>query len=392
MRILNLTTTILLTLVWPLESSSQTGPWNSPLMMALSNDGQTFNTPTVFQDSSGVPSVVRWKGDTLACVFQWFRQPMGSATWDRVAVKFSFDNGLHWTTPTPIVIIGMPVDYQRPFDPTLAVLSSDSLRIYFSSSRGFPPPGLDSSINTYSAISTDGVNYIFERNPRVDHPTGKVIDPAVIYFNGMWHDSSPIGSPQQGAYHYTSPDGLIFSPQSNYPSDNTHNWTGNYVSFNGSELRFYGSGPRIWYNTSADGFNWSGYVNTNIIGGDPTAVKLASSVFLLIYVGPPYSTDVAEENVPYPSSLELYQNYPNPFNPTTTIRYSIPASVSGLRSSVTLKVFDLLGREAATIVNESLQTGEHTVTFNASGLPSGVYIYRLQTRTFTGTKRMVLIR
>ncbi|MEK9137377.1 MAG: hypothetical protein AAB393_09655, partial [Bacteroidota bacterium] len=79
---------------------AQGGPWNNPLKIA-SSDGRIFTPPTTFQDSSGVPSAIRWKGDTLICAFQWFRQPVGSPTWDRVAVKFSYDAGVHWTDPTP---------------------------------------------------------------------------------------------------------------------------------------------------------------------------------------------------------------------------------------------------------------------------------------------------
>src|SRR5258706_16207105 len=106
--------------------------------------------------------MLRWKGDTLVCVFQWFRAPMNSASWDRVAVKFSYDKGVTWTEPTPIIVDGLPTNYQRPFDPTLAVVSADSLRIYFSSSETLPIGGLNDLVNTYSAISADGVTYTFE--------------------------------------------------------------------------------------------------------------------------------------------------------------------------------------------------------------------------------------
>lgn len=106
--------------------------WNRPLKMAWSDNGIAFGTPVIFQDSSGVPSVIKWKADTLVCVFQWFRQPKNSITWDRVAVKFSYNAGITWTQPAPIIVNGIPNNYQRPFDPTLAVISKSSLRIYFS--------------------------------------------------------------------------------------------------------------------------------------------------------------------------------------------------------------------------------------------------------------------
>ena len=206
-----------------LKLFSQNFPWQRPLKIAWSNDGITFGAPIVFQDSSGVPSVIRWKGDTLICAFQWFRMPNPSPTWDRVAVKFSYNNGITWTQPTPIVVNGLPPNYQRPFDPTLVVFNNDSIRIYFSSSDGFPIGGLDSTVNTYSAVSSDGINYSFEPNARVDELNNRAIDPAVIYFNNSYHYLAPIGSPQQGAYHYVSPNGLNFMKVPDIPSNNNHN-------------------------------------------------------------------------------------------------------------------------------------------------------------------------
>jgi hypothetical protein len=267
------------------EAGLGDGPWNSPLMIAQSTDGINFGTPKIYQDSAGVPSVINWKGDTLACVFQWFRQPQNSPTWDRVAIKFSYDMGFSWTEPKPIVLNIFPQNYQRPFDPTLAVYDNNKLRIYFSSSNG-APMGLDSAINTYSATSIDGVNFSFENGARYDNPTSKVIDPAVIYFKNEWHYLSPAGAPQDGAFHCISPDGINFTERTKYTSDNTHNWTGNFVVENTNELRFYGCGTDIWFNKSSDGYFWSGYTKTNLSGGDPSVVKISDNNYLMIYVGP----------------------------------------------------------------------------------------------------------
>ena len=88
-----------------------------------------------------------------------------------------------------------------------------------------------------------------------------------------------------------------------------------------------------------------------------------------------------------PSSFSLHQNYPNPFNPTTTISFS----VSELRN-VSLKIYDILGKEVSTLVNENLAPGSYSVTFNASSLPSGMYFYKLQAGDFTSVKKMTLIK
>jgi Secretion system C-terminal sorting domain len=88
-----------------------------------------------------------------------------------------------------------------------------------------------------------------------------------------------------------------------------------------------------------------------------------------------------------PRSYRLNQNYPNPFNPSTTITFTLP-----LRSFVSLKVFDLIGREVATIVSEEMQAGNYTRQWNASDLPSGTYFYRLQAGSFVETKKLILLK
>lgn len=97
-----------------------------------------------------------------------------------------------------------------------------------------------------------------------------------------------------------------------------------------------------------------------------------------------------------PLTFELQQNYPNPFNPSTKIRYTIPnlskSGVEGATAKVTLKVYDVLGNEVTTLVNEEQTSGQHEVLFDAKGLASGVYIYKLETPDFTSTKKMILLR
>jgi hypothetical protein len=86
-------------------------------------------------------------------------------------------------------------------------------------------------------------------------------------------------------------------------------------------------------------------------------------------------------------SFALIQNYPNPFNPTTTIKIAIPKS-----SFISLKVYDLLGREVATLVNEEKTAGNYEAEFNGSTLSSGIYFYKLQTENYTEVKKMILLK
>jgi len=88
-----------------------------------------------------------------------------------------------------------------------------------------------------------------------------------------------------------------------------------------------------------------------------------------------------------PNSYFLDQNYPNPFNPSTKISYSLPEA-----SFVTLKVYDMLGREIVTLVNEAKPSGKYEVEFNASELPSGTYVYKLTAGNYQTMRKMLLIK
>jgi hypothetical protein len=98
-------------------------------------------------------------------------------------------------------------------------------------------------------------------------------------------------------------------------------------------------------------------------------------------------TAIDSQRPQIPSAFTLSQNYPNPFNPTTTIMYQLSAP-----SVVVLKVYDVLGREVATLANGKESAGMHQVEFNGSRLASGVYFYRLSAGNFFETKKMLLLK
>jgi hypothetical protein len=110
--------------------------------------------------------------------------------------------------------------------------------------------------------------------------------------------------------------------------------------------------------------------------------------------GPPFHLTEVRENKEERMDFLLQQNYPNPFNPSTRITFSVRDSglPAGQAGFVSLKVYDLLGREVRTLVNENLQPGSYEVTFSADGLASGVYFYRLTTPTFSQSKPMEVIK
>ncbi len=144
-----------------------------------------------------------------------------------------------------------------------------------------------------------------------------------------------------------------------------------------------------WYRMSL-GYQSMGLYTMNRDSAKPVASTLRSS-YLPYYNLNGVLVDVNEPVEEYPASFELGQNYPNPFNPVTNIVYSISE-----KTKVTITVFDILGREIAVPVNEEKEPGTYVEKFNTSvvngGLPSGVYIYKLKTKSFTDAKKMVLIK
>ncbi len=159
------------------------------------------------------------------------------------------------------------------------------------------------------------------------------------------------------------------------------------------DFRLTGSGLdttfRLW-NNSGDQY-FSVHVPTL-----PTTGQLDPNNWILKTATP---VSVGDEEAGTPLAFRLDQNYPNPFNPNTSIGFSVPPGrdlASGGQISeyglVTLKVFDLLGREVATLVHDVKQPGTYTTQWDASNIASGVYIYRLQSGDFIASRKLLLLR
>ena len=137
----------------------------------------------------------------------------------------------------------------------------------------------------------------------------------------------------------------------------------------------FADGNRLWFASS------NGYSSTD--EGDQLFLDAVKWM-----IDPESVTVGVEEEVDAKvESFKLSQNYPNPFNPTTNITFSIENA-----SQVELKIYNTLGQQVASLVNEVRTAGSHTVTWNAEGLPSGVYIYQLVSGANIQTKQMVLIK
>ena len=155
-----------------------------------------------------------------------------------------------------------------------------------------------------------------------------------------------------------------------------------YVSFGNGRVVFVGDSSPADDGTGQSGNNlypgWTGEAS-----GDHRRLHLNGSLWLAKLTG---VTSVGGDENPI-TQFELNQNYPNPFNPSTVIEYSLPSV-----SEVSIKVFDILGNEVSELVNGLESSGKHTVEFNASNFPSGIYFYRLQAGSYILNKKMLLLK
>jgi hypothetical protein len=177
----------------------------------------------------------------------------------------------------------------------------------------------------------------------------------------------------------------------------------NFINLSGDNITLYGDffAGMFWdrWNTPMIGWDTNATNGLNLIytesGGVADWFLVGGTFFVraeISYVN--NTTGLVEERILDPVSFKLSQNHPNPFNPSTVISYSL-----GTNGYTTLKVYDVVGREVATLVNEAKPPGEYTVQWDASNMPSGTYFYRLQatslsdpTKTFTQTRKLVLLK
>jgi hypothetical protein len=143
------------------------------------------------------------------------------------------------------------------------------------------------------------------------------------------------------------------------------------------------------YYTGADTVNGgsSPLDNENVADANHTFILQNSAVPIVLSTKFGSLTGIAKSDDLIPNKYSLEQNYPNPFNPSTIIKYSVAQ-----RSLVSLKIYDITGREVMSLVNQELNAGNYQVTFNASKLASGVYFYSIRSNDFVSTKKMMLIK
>jgi hypothetical protein len=274
--------------------AAEIGPWNNELLVQrIAPDGAVTKLATFAR--ADVSSMARLKYGRLALACQAF--PAGDPEhFNRVAVRFSSDEGRSWSESKPIVVANMNDMLVPPFDPTLIALPDGRVRLYFIS---FPTVhGVSGNSSVYSAISSDCIHYEFEPGERFSAGGGVVFDCAAALHAGVFHlvvpdNGTPAdfmarrrkGEPQPGGngYHATSTDGLAFTRAADLPLPSTRDrWFGNLLS-DGTQLLFFGTGPGPWPMTSADGKQWAkAAAPVRMPGVDPSVIRLRDDSLLVV--------------------------------------------------------------------------------------------------------------
>ncbi|MFC2093100.1 T9SS type A sorting domain-containing protein [Bacteroidota bacterium] len=267
----------------------------------------------------------------------------------------------------------------------------------------------DGNGETYYKRSTDkGVNWGMDTRLTNDSAFSQYPSVAVSgsVVHVVWHDTR---DGNYEIYYKRSTDGGVSWGMDKRLTDYIEESLDASVSVSGSVVHVVWEDYRdgnweIYYKRSTDGgVSWgtdTRLTNNSAVSQYPSVAVSGSVVHVVwedfrdenpeIYykrnpTGNPIGINTISTEVP--TLFSLSQNYPNPFNPTTYIRFDLPKS-----SSVRLFVFDALGREVSTLINEKLAPGIYEVDWNGSDYPSGVYYYKLMTDNFSETKKMILVK
>lgn len=248
----------------------------------------------------------------------------------------------------------------------------------------------DSVIVVFSAASVSETFTSDTSNQFLDFLEAGAILPTFInhsFLSGIIEASQifarPGGAGGQNQYNFANE---YWSFDSSIP-DNMFN-TSMVLYYDESRLDSIREGELVIVVSEAPGEEWIEYPEQQL-DTESNTIKLNNVTRLSLFAlaDDPLTNIDTENNGSIPDKFKLFHNYPNPFNPTTVIKYSIPVS-----TIVTIRLYDILGREVKTLVNEYKPSGNYTIQLNAGSLASGVYIYRMLAGKFVDAKKLLLLK
>lgn len=322
-----------------------------------------------------------------------YRTTNGGALWTQVFTQAGgFIDAMMYTSATNGFAYGDPVGSRWSlWKTTNGGLNWDSTGLYL------PQAGTEAGWN--NAMSIVGSNIWFgTNNTRVYHSTNGGV-------TGSWTPGTTTGNVSTyGVWFGTATNGMTVGTIVQVSTNGGTTWTnGGAPGGTGNETSVGGAGSNFWltrgnnvYGSTDFGTTWAGagYTGTQALWGTSittgtngclTGWSVGAGGTVVKLTGTPVG--ITNNNNEIPKVYSLEQNYPNPFNPTTKITYALPKA-----GNVELRIYDMLGREVSTLVNEFTSAGKHTVEFNANNLASGVYFYKIISGDFKDTKKMMLVK
>jgi hypothetical protein len=347
-----------------------------------------------------------------------------------LATSTSLDSGWTWYSGNPVLTPGSPGKWDDyDVGSPVVIKDGDTLKMWY---LGSPDANVNWKIGYATAL--DGINWTKHDDPVLEYVPGtwEGLSLSSMYVIRdrdslkMWYVGEGIGT--NGIGYAVSVDGIKWEKSNMNPvlkPGQSGKFDAGFVTM--PSVRFENGIYRMWYMAtpdligsppwqtgfafSYDGVEWTKDENNPVLSvGEPgqwdedfavpgDIFKTNDSTYSMLYYGSnlqEYHLGLATWDLPTSietdlskilSSFTLHQNYPNPLNPTTNIEFSIAKS-----ELVTLKISNILGEEVATLVSEKLPAGKYKYDWNASGLASGVYLYRIQAGDYVAARKMVLLR
>lgn len=327
--------------------------WSRPIMLS-SDDGRKSAFPHAEFETAGDTLAIPWR-DSVSVTEKW-----------NVIMVTSTDGGANWSAPQPIVT-GTHIDS----DPDLVIDSFNRIHLFY---HQYPTGNAHAGANIRYAYSDDlgatwnpsGFRQLSEIGIRSHLLEGSRYDPVRHVLWTTWKDERDFFRGQARAdmkVAYSRDRGVTWLPN---PPEFATDWDSLTIGFKAAAI-FPNGDFAVNYEVSAES------------GGAARSVYFRKRQSV--------TTGVEQPALEIPQGYSLAQNYPNPFNPSTVISFHLPVS-----SHVTLKVFDVIGREVAILVDGEMAAGNHALTFAPRDLAGGIYFYKITAGQFSQTRKAVLIK
>ena len=250
------------------------GPWEHKLYVKYSSSNKFIKKGEVLVNGGHVPSLIE-RNKILYAYFQWFpKKPSQISSFDHIGFKTKNISDNNWSKTEKVIFKNIPKKVfgkrTRPMDPAAVLLQNNNIRLYFTLEPFGPMDRIKGDARIFSAVSTDGKVFTFEKGVRFSIDNEDLRDPAISYFNNKWHLYLPNQKRNGTGFYATSSDGFNFTRQKDVKVNAKGDWLG-HTSICNNKLFFFGT---VWNGISNNGKDWKSF---NSLGVGPDAAVICQS-------------------------------------------------------------------------------------------------------------------